>query len=146
MDDYSDSVMVALLPTTSDWCRIKLPHMTLVYVGKIAELSPTVHNDLAKDALDLGLMCTVFSLKVVGVDVFGGGEDDLVEVLKFEMSPQLQAMRSYLEKWDVSEWPFNPHATIGPVGLPAQDIPMYLTFDRMLVAWGDTKITYHLRR
>ena len=27
-DDFPESVMIALLPITTDWCKIELPHMT----------------------------------------------------------------------------------------------------------------------
>ncbi len=48
MNDFQDSVMVALLPTTSEWCHIELPHMTLVYAGEKKNLKATAFNDLAK--------------------------------------------------------------------------------------------------
>ncbi len=66
MDDFSDSVMIALLPTTSDWCHIELPHLTLVYVGEMDDLKPTVFNELAKDAAMLAMMARPITLNVIG--------------------------------------------------------------------------------
>ncbi len=71
MDDFSGSVMIALLPTTNEWCRIEVPHMTLVYVGEIEDLKPTVFNELAKDVSMLAALTNPITLKVMGVEILG---------------------------------------------------------------------------
>lgn len=143
MKDFSNSVMLALLPTTSDWCRIDLPHMTLVSVGEIPDLRPTDHNELAKVALDFAMTCPVITLVVTGTAVFG--EEDKVEVLTLLPTPQLVAMRSMVEGWDSSNFPFNPHCTVGPVGsITPENIPDSITFDRIAVGWGDSLLPFKL--
>lgn len=140
---FPESAMIALLPTTSDWCKIKLPHMTLVYAGEIPNLMPVEQNEMAKTALDLALACHKMTLVVMGVDVFGDA-DEKVEVLRLRHDPQLTAMRAVVEHWNASEHPFNPHCTVGPIGSTAEGIPDNLTFDRIAVGWGDDLLQYKL--
>lgn len=142
MDNYDDSVMIALIPTTSDWCRIDLPHLTLVYAGKIDELKSTTHNDLAKTALNLAMTCSPVTLDVIGTDVFGEGEET-VDVLRLDSSPEIMAMRSTVSHWNASEYlDYKPHVTIGPVGNLPEKIPKRITFDRVMVSWGDSQLTF----
>lgn len=143
MDDFKDSVMVALLPVTSDWCRIDCPHMTLVYAGEKKDLKPTVFNELAKDAASLAMLSGMITLKVQGVDVFG--DEDKVDVLRLQPSPELWAMRRAVEEWNASEYPFRPHVTVGPVGKPLIEIPSYIAFNRIMVGWGDEQLTFWLK-
>lgn len=143
MDDFSNSVMIALLPTTSDWCKIKLPHMTLVFAGEIENLSQQSHNEMAKTALSLAMVCRTFSLVVMGTDVFGSGEEQ-VEVLRLRPDPEVLAMRHVVESWNASEFPFNPHVTVGPLGSTGDTIPDFITFDRVAVGWGDSLLVYNL--
>jgi 2'-5' RNA ligase len=142
MDAFETSVMIALLPTTSEWCQIDLPHMTLVYAGEIPDLKPTVHNDLAKATIALAMACHPVTVDVLGRDVFGDNDQDQVEVLLLNPSPELVAMRSMVQLWDVSEHPFNPHVTIGPVGIIVKNIPSTITFDRIMVGWGNDQLIY----
>lgn len=145
MEDFSNSVMIALLPTSSDWCRIELPHMTLVYAGEIGEdLTPSDFNALAKDAASIAQLSAPIFLKVSGVEEFG--DTDKVDVLRLSATPELLAMRSLVEHWDASEYPFNPHATIGPAGSFLEFPPMYLSFDRIMVGWGEEQLVFWLRR
>lgn len=143
MEDYSASVMIALLPTSSDWCKIDLPHMTLVFAGDKEDLSANAFNELAKDASALSMLSPPLSLKVVGTDVFG--DEEKVDVLRLEPTSQLLALRRFVERWDVSEHPFNPHCTIGPAGTFVENLPMYLTFDRVCVEWGDEPLVFWLK-
>jgi 2'-5' RNA ligase len=146
MDDFKNSVMVALLPVGSSWCRIELPHMTLVYAGEIDDLDPTDFNRLAKDAASIALMNRPITLSVTDVDVFG--EEDKVDVLRFQLSSELEAMRHVVDSWNKSEFPFKPHATIGPVGtrmLVQQYIPKAVTFDRVYVGWGEQSLTFMMK-
>lgn len=145
MSKFSSSVMLALLPTTTEWCKIELPHLTLVYAGETEDLSQMEHNELAKVALELALTCPQLTLDVVTTDLFGGGDEPDVDVLLLRPSPQLFAMRSVVESWNVSKHPFRPHVTVGPQGSLPSDIPTQLTFDRIMVGWGDTHLTYSLK-
>ncbi len=142
MDDFSGSVMIALLPTTNDWCRIELPHMTLVYVGEIEDLKPTVFNELAKDVSMLAALTNPITLKVMGVEIFG--DEDKVDVLRLQTTPEVGAMRRAVEHWNASEYPFRPHATIGPTGSSIEN-PGYITFNRLMVGWGKEALTFWLK-
>lgn len=142
MDRYSDSIMVAFLPTTTDWCRQELPHMTLVYAGKVSDHSPGQFNELAKDASMIAMLAIPFVLKVQGLDVFG--DEEKVDVLRLRSTPELLAMRRVVERWNKSEHPFNPHVTIGPVGPRVPDMPSVIGFDRILVTWGVDHLVFAL--
>jgi 2'-5' RNA ligase len=143
MSEFDTSVMIALLPTTTDWCHIDLPHMTLVYAGEVKDLNHADHNEMAKLSLDLALACEPFSLVVMGVDVFGD-EEDPVEVLVLRKDPEVLAMHSVVKHWDKSKHPFNPHVTVGQVGTTGLNVPDSIAFDRIAVCWGKSKLTYRL--
>jgi 2'-5' RNA ligase len=148
MDDFKDSVMVALLPVGSSWCKIELPHLTLVYAGEIKDLKPGDFNKIAKDAASIAVMNRPITLTVTGLDSFGYSEDQKVDVLRFQSTTELDAMRHVVESWNKSEFPFRPHATMGPVGtrmLVQQHIPEYVTFDRVLVGWGKETLTFLMK-
>lgn len=139
----SQGVMIAFLPTTSNWCRLELPHMTLVYAGTKDELQPSDFNALAKDAASLAMLTNPFGADVTGVDVFG--DEERVNVLRFRLTPELQALRDYVERWNKSVHPFRPHATMGPVGEVFVDrVPDVVFFNRIMVGWGDESITFKL--
>jgi 2'-5' RNA ligase len=142
MKDFKDSVMIALLPISSDWTNVDLPHMTLVYAGEKDDLSFSDFNEMTKEASDLALLSRPLTLRVSGVEIFG--DDDSVDVFRVRPSQELMAMRRRVEKWNKSEYPFRPHVTIGPVGSFSGDRPMYIAFDRILVSWGDEHITFKL--
>lgn len=108
----SEGIMIAFLPTSSEWCEQDLPHMTLVYAGVISDRSPGDFNSLAKDAASVALMTPRFGLRVAGVEVFG--DEEKVNVLRLRPTPELLAARHFVESWNASSHPFNPHATIGP--------------------------------
>lgn len=142
-----NSVMIALLPITTAWCKQDLPHMTLVYAGEKDKLQDGDFNELAKDASTLSMLCGTITCRVLGVEVFGS--DQKVDVLRLEPTSQLLALRRVVERWNASEHPFNPHATIGPVGSSVQlqqtgDIPRWLAFDRVFVGWGEENLTFWL--
>lgn len=143
MLEVEKSVMIALLPTIADWCRLELPHMTLVYAGEIPDLKPTDHNEMAKMALSIAMICGPITLHVFTTDVFGDGQDK-VDVLRLKTTPELLAMRQMVERWNASEHPFNPHVTVGPVGSITDLIPAAIRFDRIMVAWGDDQLVYKL--
>jgi 2'-5' RNA ligase len=103
MDDHKDDAMVALLPINSDWCKIDLPHLTLVYCGKIEELQATGFNALAKDAASIAMLTNPITLRVRGVEVFGSDDSERVDVLRMQPSPELLGMRHFLEDWDTGD-------------------------------------------
>lgn len=144
MDDFTDSVMIALLPTSSEWCKIDLPHLTLVFAGEKDDLPETAFNELAKDACTIAMLSNRLNVRVLGSEVFG--EEDKVDVLRVELSPELLAMRKIVERWNVSQYPFRPHVTVGPVGEnPLMGHPSRLVFDRVMVGWGDERLTFNLK-
>lgn len=149
--DHKQSAMIALLPMTTDWCRIKLPHLTLVYAGEISDLSPGDFNTMAKDAASLAMLTRPLTLEVLNKEVFGNWStdpDNMVDVFRLRATSELLAMRNFVEKWNRSEFTeFNPHVTIGPAGAQIVEQPRMLAFDRIMVAWGeDRDLTFWLKR
>lgn len=137
-----DGVMIAFLPTNSEWSNIDLPHMTLVYAGLKSDLGPADFSALVKDTAALALLTRPFSLNVINVATFG--DSDPVKVLRFRATPELMAARRYVESWNKSEHPFSAHATIGPVLEFVEVIPRIVRFDKLCVAWGKEVITFGL--
>jgi len=135
--------MIAFVPTNTDWCRLPDPHMTLVYCGTISELSLGVFNELAKAAITVARMLhRPFSLDVTGVEVFG--DEEKVDVLRLFTTPQILLARQMVERWNASEHPFEPHATIGPEGSASGILPTKLYFDQIMVAWGNRQLVFPL--
>jgi 2'-5' RNA ligase len=143
MDDFSDSIMIALLPIVSDWCRQDLPHMTLVFAGETKNQKPGAFNEIAKDASMLAMLSNPFTVRTAGVEVFG--DQDKVDVIRLRPTPQLYAMRKVVEHWNASEFPFNPHLTIGPTGQPIREIPGMIAFDKVFVGWGSDQLVFSMR-
>lgn len=142
MNDFSDSVMMALLPTTSDWCKQPLPHMTLVYAGDKNDLSIGTKNEMAKAAMHLAMVNHLLTVPVIGVDSFGDNKDE--EVLTLEATPQLLAMRSIVQRWNASQWPFSPHVTCGPIGSVGGNIPSSISFDQIALVWGTEMMAFKM--
>jgi 2'-5' RNA ligase len=142
MDDneqeHDESIMIALLPTSSEWCHIALPHLTLVFCGKISfyEKNPLAFNDMCKDACTIAMLGRPLTLPVTTREKFGNWGDGEVDVFRLGLTPELKAMRNIVEQWTQSEFDFNPHVTIGPVGSPVPDPPKYISFRRIGVFWG----------
>lgn len=130
---------------TTSWCNIDLPHMTLVYAGEVKDLKSTDFNELAKDTASLSMLSGPITLQVTGTEIFGD-EGQKVDVLLLRPTSQLMAMRRFLEHWNASEYPFTPHATIGPPGSLQGMMPQYLAFDRLLVQWGKDALTFWLNQ
>ena|SRR5688500_14144261 len=145
MDDFSDSIMVALLPVGTSWCKIDLPHLTLVFAGETKDHNPSDFNKLAKDAASIAMMSRPITLMVKEVETFG--EEDKVDVLRLQSTSELEAMRHVVESWNRSEYPFRPHVTMGPVGtrMLVPVIPEVVTFDRIAAYWGDQCLTFWLK-
>jgi 2'-5' RNA ligase len=140
----SEGVMVAFLPTTSEWCNLELPHMTLVYAGTKDKLRPSDFNSLAKDAASIAMLFRPFVLRVTGVEIFG--DEEKVKVLRFQPTSELLAMRRFVESWNKSEHSFKPHVTIGPVNsfLNEWGPPGVVGFNQIMVGWGDESIVFKL--
>lgn len=145
MNDHDEGVMIALLPITTDWCEIKLPHMTLVYCGKIGELAAGTFDELVKDTSALASLSRSPMLRVRAMDTFGE-DSDKVDVLKLQITPEIAAMRRSVEKWNKSEHKdFKPHVTVGMAGQPHPEPPKYISFNRMCVQWGEDMVVFNLR-
>ncbi len=144
-NDYGDSIMIALVPTYDGWCKIKCPHMTLVYAGVIEDRKPGDFNALAKDACSIAMVSNPITLRVTGVDVFGEDPDPKVDVLKLQPNAELLSLRHMVEDWNASEYDFNPHCTIGPAGEFSEEPPYSLTFDRVMVGWGDSQLVFRMK-
>lgn len=140
----NESVMIALLPMTSDWCKIDLPHLTLVYAGLKKDHSPGAFNDLAKDAAMIAMLSRPIFLRVMGVEIFG--TDEKVKAFRLQPTPELMAMRRSVVGWNASQHPFNPHVTIGPQDTFVEHVPPALSFDRVMVGWGEDMLTFWLKR
>lgn len=140
----SDGVMIAFLPMSSDWSDLELPHMTLVYAGLKSKLKSTAFNEMAKDAASIAMLTNPFYLRVMKVDVFG--DEERVNVLRFQPTMELWAMRRYVERWNASQYPFTPHATIGPVRSFVENVPPAVGFNRIMVGWGDENLTFLLKQ
>lgn len=136
--------MIALLPTTSDWCKQNLPHMTLVYAGLIEDLGPTAFNEMAKDAATIAMLSSTLTVPVMGPDVFG--DEEKVNVLKLQPSSALMSMRRIVDRWDASEHPFRPHVTVGAYMSGIDVVPSSITFDRIYVSFGDDNLTFWLKK
>lgn len=149
MEKNHDSAMIALLPISSEWCKIDLPHLTLVYAGKVADLKPDSFNDMAKDAASIAMLARPLTLQVLDKEIFGNWSEDpsdRVDVLRLRATSELLAMRHAVERWNASEFKeYNPHVTIGPPG-SIVDKPLYIAFDRIAAYFGDQCLTFWLKR
>lgn len=144
MDNQNNSIMVAVLPQTSDWCKLELPHTTIIYGGEVSSSKPTMFNELAKLASIVAENTSEFLAKVTDVAIFG--EEEKVSVLVLERTEELLRLRRHFEKWNDSEFEtYLPHATIGPEGTKINPVPMYLVFDRLAVVWGDQILSFRLK-
>lgn len=138
-----DSVMIALLPITTDWCKIDLPHMTLVYAGEVEDVSYQSYVELTKDASHLASMNYPLTLEVTGEDLFGEARD--TSVLTLRPNAQLKAMRHFVERWNQSEYEFNPHVTVGTASDRADPVPAIIAFDRIYVGVGSSGLIFNMK-
>lgn len=146
MDGYNDDIMIALLPMTSEWCSLELPHVTLIYGGKVADRPSTDFNEMAKSAMSLAMLTSPLTLFSMGVEQMGE-PDKVVSVIRLRIDSKLMAMRNFLVEYDTSEYPeFKPHATIGPYPMDkvVEPPPRALAFDRIGVFYGKECLTFWL--
>lgn len=139
----SDGVMIALLPASADWCKLELPHLTLVYAGVKSDLRPSQFNEMAKDTAMLASLSNPIGLMVAAKEPFGSQNE--VDAFRLQPTMELWAMRRAVEKWNASEHPFNPHVTIGPAGTFVEIVPRAIQFNQLLLAWGDERLNFALR-
>ncbi len=145
MDSVEDNVMVSVLPDNDDWCKIDPPHTTLVYVGKVKDLDPLVRDLLIKAVSSIAILTNPFRVKVIGRETFGDSEP--VDVFTLAGSSDRMALRALLDSWDDGEFPiYRPHATIGPVGSLVKNPPTFLLFDRIMIGWGEERLTFWFKR
>lgn len=143
-----DGVMVALLPIISDWANIDFPHLTLVYAGEKSKLATPTLDGLSKAAYSIAMLGTPVTLRTLTKDVFGDGSDDSpkVDVLRFHPNLDLLKMRAIVEDWNASQFPFNPHLTVGPEGSWNGIAPVMVAFDRVAFCIGDKRQEFHMSR
>lgn len=143
-DGIDDSAMIALLPVVGDWSTLEMPHLTLASAGKIEDLSPNAFNSMCKDAAAVAQLARIITLRVISTEVFGLFEK--VDVYRLRNTPELMAIQRSVNRWSRSEFPFNPHVTIGPAGdMPPGINPGYITFDRICVCYGEDMMTFWLK-
>ncbi len=82
MDGVKDHVMIALLPITTNWSTLEMPHLTLVYSGKIEDHKPSDLNTMAKDCSALAAISQPLTLLVTGVSVLGAPVEEMVQPTK----------------------------------------------------------------
>lgn len=142
-----DGIMIAFLPAPTylfEQARTEFPHLTLVYAGKLEDSSPSEISALTKDAASVARLISVFTLPVMGLDVFGS-EDEKVKVVTLHPSPQLISARMLVEGWNKSEYTeYKPHVTLGPEATDVRELPASIYFDRLSVNWGDKSLVIPL--
>lgn len=143
MEEHSQHVMVALRPITTDWCKIALPHLTLVFAGNKGDLAPTDFNELAKAVAGIAMETPIIQLGVTGFEIFGP-ESERVDVLKLQATPMLLKIQRRVSPWDKSMFPFNPHCTVGPEGSRGY-LPPALAFDRIMLSWGEEELNFWMK-
>jgi len=136
-----DQVMVALLPLFSETYPVDYPHLTLVYAGRASELSTSDLDGLAKAAFSLAMVGRPVTLRTLMKDRFGSGTEDnpFVDVFRFHPNLDLVRMRSVVEDWNASEFPFKPHMTVGPEGSWTGEMPMMVAFTKVAFCVGDNR-------
>ncbi len=146
------SIIVALIPQDDSWCKIDPAHMTMVYVGETTDMKVSRFNELAKDVASVAMLSNPIMAKVMGKEVLG--DQEKVDVFTISPTPEILAIHRMLLEWDNGSFPeFQPHVTIGPEGSWSPDwtsqstpMPMYLVFDRIMVIWGQDRLTFWLRK
>lgn len=143
MGEFDNSVMIALLPVSSEWARQALPHMTLVYCGELPDLKPSDKNEMAKVVHDLAFAFSSFEVDVIGTELFPSGHNDagFVEILLLRKTQKLTHMRAAVEHWNASEYMFKPHVTVGRMGLMPDKTPRTIRFNRVMLSWGKDNYT-----
>ena len=146
MSEYSESSMVALLPVETDWCRIELPHLTVVYLGNTFELPTSTKNELLKTVAAFSFDYGPLEIPTTGINVFGEAPDE-VEVITLTKTKELSQMRDSVARWNASRYKdFKPHCTVGPIGSIVGNIPQKIVFDRVALFFGAEPIIHWLNK
>lgn len=133
--DFSDSIMVALLPAPgeADWSRVTPAHLTLVYSGKVGPDAPDA-STMLRAVEDVANSTPVFTATRSGVAQLGN-EGANVMLVEHE---QLQKMRHRVEMFCRSNHPgFIPHVTIN-YGGRVPELPETVRFDRIGLFYGSS--------
>lgn len=144
-----DTVLVCLLPTgPTEYCHQDLPHLTLVYAGGVVTRTEEELRRLRDTCATLARTVQHFTAPVTGGEVLGP-PDERVDVLIFEKTPELEAMRAALEWANASDYTeFKPHLTVGAEGTmtktPGWTAPPAIDFDRICMLVGPDQQTWIL--
>lgn len=146
MGEFSDVVMIALLPKETAWAGSqKLLHMTLVYAGNIQELAPYEHNEMLKKAMMIAATTRPLVLQTMRVETLGEAAD-AVDAVIVNPSGDLVSLSKECRPWNASQYrDWVAHITVGKSGTFKGTLPTTLTFDRILVAWGEQHTIYPLK-
>lgn len=145
--NHQDDIMIALLPMTTDWSTLELPHVTLVYAGKVEDRKPNEFNAMAKSVSSLAALSKPLLLSVMNIDKMGPPED-AVSALMLRPTTELMAMRNIVSEWDTGKYPvYMPHATIGPYPTSTNAIiNQQIAFDRLAICWGQDHLVFNMIR
>ena len=145
MDGVNDKIMIALLPMTTDWSTLELPHLTLVFSGLVSDHPLTDLNAMAKDASSLAALSQPIMLKTMKMEKMGPPEDE-VSAIAMRPNTELMAMRNFVEKWNRSQYTeYKPHCTVGPYPSVPSIFPDQLAFNKIALCWGDTHLTFSMQ-
>lgn len=141
--DFSDSIMVALLPAPgeADWSRVTPAHLTLVYSGKVGPDAPDA-STMLRAVEDVANTTPVFTAVRSGVAQLGS-EGANVMLVEHE---QLQKIRHRVEMFCRSNHPgFIPHVTINYGGRVPAELPETVRFDRIGLFYGPSTFVLPLQ-
>lgn len=137
--------MIALIPENFYLTNVEFPHCTLVYLGRVENKPHAKYRELLQVTSGLATITRSFRARVSGEDVFGPTQDR-VKVLKLQLTPELYAMRSFVERFNESEYEeYLPHITVGPWNIELYDHPNAVRFDRLALCWGESKTFFRLK-
>jgi len=87
----------------------------------------------------------VMTLDVMGRSIFGKDHEQ-VDVFRLRPTMDLSEMHDRVITWNASQYQFNPHVTVGKVGSINKLTPKQITFDRVVLSWGDSNSIFDLQR
>lgn len=145
MDGVNDKIMIALLPMTTDWSTLELPHLTLVFAGLVSDHPMSDLNAMGKDASSLAALAQPIMLKTIKMEQMGP-PDDVVSAITLRPNTELMAMRNFVEKWNQSEFTeYKPHCTVGPYPSVPTNFPEQIAFNKIVLCWGNTHLTFSMQ-
>lgn len=142
---YDHHAMVALLPSNNYFSGVEMPHLTLVYLGKLSDLKQEVFQEVVYKVSHLASLISPFNVTGHKLEVLGPPGDQ-VEALTFKKHPKLSALRYFLEEYNASEYKeFKPHITINKRNEETFALPDIVNFEKMVVSWGAHDVVFKLR-